>query len=123
MCKLTFGTKNQIQFANKHEYFELLGFIAKSDGTTSLVWEHNEEQGAWGSEGRIHFYTNVRPYSVTLHHTAGVGGIVSRVNCNEFVKNLIDNHGFVYGKAQDVRKIKSTIPLEYMESFEKGLNL
>jgi hypothetical protein len=121
MYQPTFGTRNQVQFSNEHEYYELLGFLAKSDGTTSLVWEHNEEQGAWGSEGRIQFYTNNRPYRATLSHTAGVGNIVSRVNCNEFVQNLNESHNFIYGDTQDEEAIRKTIPEEYLEDFERGL--
>ena len=57
MYKQNFGIKNQMQFANEHEFYKLLGYLAKSDGSTSLAWEHNENQGAWGSEG---------PYTSTL---------------------------------------------------------
>lgn len=53
MYKQNFGHNSQIQFANEHEFYKFLGYLAKSDGSTSLVWEHNENQGAWGSEGRI----------------------------------------------------------------------
>ena len=56
MYKQSFGKNQQIQFANEHEYYKFLGFLAKSDGSTSLVLEHNEEQGAWGSENRIQIY-------------------------------------------------------------------
>lgn len=50
MYKQSFGTNGQIQFANEHEYYKFLGFLARSDGSTSIVWEHNEEQGAWINE-------------------------------------------------------------------------
>ena len=123
MYKSSFGTKSQVQFNNEHEYYELLGFLAKSDGTTSLVWEHNEEQGAWGSEGRIQFFTSILPFMATLPHTAGVGNIESRVNCNEFIENLNRNHNFVLGRQQDVVAIRATIPEEYLADFERGLNL
>lgn len=46
MYQTTFGTRNQVQFNNEYEYYELSGYLAKSGGTTSLVWEHNKEQGA-----------------------------------------------------------------------------
>ncbi len=123
MYKSSFGTRNQVQFNNEHEYYELLGFLAKSDGTTSLVWEHNENQGAWGSEGRIQFFTSTLTFTVTLPHTAGVGNIVSRVNCNEFIENLNRNHHFVMGGIQDISAIRTTIPEEYLADFERGLNL
>jgi hypothetical protein len=123
MYKPTFGTRNQVQFNNEHDYYELLGYLAKSDGTTSLVWEHNEEQGAWGSEGRIQFFTSNRLYATILPHTAGVGNIVSRVNCNEFVQNLNEDHNFAYGSTQNEDAIRETIPEEYLADFDRGLNL
>lgn len=62
MAQLTFGTKQQIQFASDNDFFEALGFLSKNDGTTSIHWEHNENQGAWGSEGRIHCYQNIASF-------------------------------------------------------------
>lgn len=53
MYQQSFGRNGQVQFANEHEFYKFWGYLAKSDGSTSLVWEHNENQGAWGSEGRI----------------------------------------------------------------------
>lgn len=123
MYKATFGTQNQIQFSSEKDFYELLGYLAKSDGTSSIVWEHNEDQGAWGSEGRIQFYTDSLPFTANLPYSAGVGAIVKRVNCNEFVKYIIDNHGFITGKNQDISNIKATIPAEYMPDFERGYSM
>ena len=47
MYKQSFGSIGQVQFENEHEYYRLLGYLAKSDGSTELAWERNEEQGAW----------------------------------------------------------------------------
>ena len=47
MYKQSFGKKRQMQFANEHEFYKLLGYLAKSDGSTSLAWEHNENQGVY----------------------------------------------------------------------------
>ena len=123
MYKQSFGTQNQIQFNNESEYYELLGFLAKSDGSTSLAWEHNEDQGAWGSEGRIKFYINNPPISANLSHTAGVGNVISRVNCNEFVENIVTHHNFVMGRNQNIDLIRNTIPEEYIDDFNRGLDL
>lgn len=123
MYKSTFGTQNQIQFNNEHEFYELLGYLAKSDGSTSLVWEHNENQGAWGSEGRIQFHTNSHPFTANLPYSAGVGSIVNRVNCNEFVENIVRDHGFIMGKSQNIDAIRVTIPPQYLSDFYHGLNL
>lgn len=123
MYKQNFGTQNQIHFNDENEYYEFLGYLAKSDGSTSLTWEHNEEQGAWGSEGRIHFYIQNPPISATLQHTAGTGNIVSRVNCNEFVENIVTHNNFIMGNIQDLNLIRRTIPQLYLVDFDRGYNL
>lgn len=124
MYQPAFGTRNQVSFRNQHEYYELLGFLAKSDDTVSITWEHNEQQGAWGSEGRLEFYTTNIPVAATLSQTAGnSGSILSRVNCNDFVQNLIQNHAFVWGKVQPEEEIRATIPAEFQIDFERGLTL
>ena len=56
--------------------------------------------------------------------TAGNGGdVISRINCNEFVENICTNHGFIYGKNQDIIRIRQTIPVQYQADFDNGLNL
>ena len=95
MYKQRFGTNGQIQFDNENQYYQLLGYLAKSNGSTSIVWEHNEDQGAWGSEGRIQIHTYNMPQIGHYALTAGNGGnVISRINCNEFVENLRTNHNF-----------------------------
>ena len=123
MYQPNFGTQNQIQFSNENEYYELLGYLAKSDVTSSLVWEHNEDQGAWGSEGRIKFYISNPPLSCSLNHTAGVGNVISRVNCNEFIENIATNHGFVMGGIQNIVNIRGTVPAQFQADFNRGLAL
>lgn len=122
MYQQSFGSHGQIQFADEHEYYKFLGYLAKSDGSTSLVWEHNEAQGAWASEGRIQILSPI-PYPFQLQETAGVGNILSRVNCNDFIENLRSNHNFVIGKNQNIPNVRSTIPTEYIADFDEGLNL
>lgn len=119
----SFGRKKQVECPTAESYYELLGYLAKSDGSTKIVWEHNEAQGAWGSEGRIHFMRPIPALSATLKHTAGVGAIVSRVNCNGFVEHIVDNHNFTNGTIQDIAAIRATIPSNYITDFEKGLLL
>lgn len=122
MYKSSFGTSGQVQFANEHEYYKFLGYLAKSDGSTSLVWEHNEEQGAWASEGRIQILRPL-PYPFNVSLTAGVGNIIARVNCNEFIENIRANHHFTIGRTQNIPDIRTTIPQQYISDFDDGLNL
>lgn len=124
MYKSSFGSKGQIQFANEHEFYTFLGYLAKSDGSTSIVWEHNENQGAWGSEGRIQVYVSNLPHIGQLSMTAGNGGdIISRINCNEFVENICTQHNFVYGDKQNAALIRQTVPIQYQTDFDNGLNM
>lgn len=96
--------------------------MVKSDGSSSIVWEHDEEQRAWASEGRIQLFTQI-PDIFHLSLTARVGNIWKRVNCNEFVENLRADHNFVIGDSQNIADIRSTIPPAYLPDFEAGLNL
>lgn len=125
MYNPTFGSKNQITFNSEEEYYELLGYLAKGDGTTVLVWEDNDLAGAWAKEGRILFFEPQPPaLRATLHHTAGVGNnILSRVNCNDFIVNLRNDHAFMLGENQDRAAIRATIPPIYLPDFDAGLQL
>ncbi len=124
MYQADFGTKHQISFNSESEYYELLGYLSKSDGSTILVWEDNDLQGAWAKEGRI-LFIEAQPASLkaNLLHTAGVGNIVSRVNCNEFVLNIRANNGFVLGEIQNIPQIRATVPQQYISDFDAGLQL
>ena len=121
MYKSFFGRTGQVSFTCPEDYYYFLGYLAKSDGTTSLVWENNEDQGAWGSEGRICFYTKRLPPVGCIRYTAGNGSIHKRVNCNDFVEHISRYHNFVQGKYQNIESIRKTIPSRYQEYFERGL--
>jgi hypothetical protein len=121
MFKSSFGSKNQVSFNSESEYYEFLGYLSKNDGTTKIVWENNDEQGAWAQEGRIHFYeTKPEKLRVVLQQTAGIGNINFRVNCNTFVENILHNHNFTINGSQNIDLIMKTIPSEYLEDFENG---
>lgn len=123
MANLTYGVNRQVQFSNEEEFFFTLGFLAKSDGSTSLSWENNSESGAWGNEGRIHCYSNLIKFPAALANafTTGTGCILKRVNCNEFVKLLNEEYFFVFGGVQDADAIRANVPDEYKEHFDNGL--
>lgn len=122
--QLTFGKKKQIKFNNYNEFYQALGFLSKNNGTTSLNWEHNEVQGAWGQEGRIHFYVDRNyPQYFSLRFTKGTGRIIHRVNCNEYVKYITVNYGFIFGYNQNVQAILNNIPSNFHNDFLIGQNL
>jgi len=121
---LTFGKKGHVYFDDENEFYFTLGFLAQSR-KTEIHWEHNEEQGAWGSEGRIYCNGNVENYPLPLKRafTAGTGGIKHRVNCNEYIERLVRSHHFDMGDSQDINSIRQTIPKQYLNDFNKGLKL
>lgn len=121
---LSFGTKNQVSFNSYDEFFKTLGFLASSKHTEIHI-EHNEEQGAWSYESRIHCYGPKDSFPQALRNAAtrGTGNITFRVNCNQYVEYIMNNHGFIEGRTQNVDKIRSTVPEQYMKDFDEGLNL
>jgi hypothetical protein len=119
-----YGKNNQICFDTEADRYEFLGYLAKNDGISTLVHEHNETAGAWGEEYRIQFIANPpAALKVRLSLTSGVGSIASRLNCNDFIEELVSNYGFSIGSHQNVESIKTHVPEEYIEAFERGLNL
>ncbi|WP_302273265.1 hypothetical protein [Brachyspira aalborgi] len=123
MYKSNFGKYNQISFSNEHEYYQALGYLARNVENTSIHWEHNEEQGAWGSEGRIHFYVDNPKIPGYFSLTAGNGSIMYRTNCNEFVEHIIKYHNFTLNNMQNLEAILKTIPNQYKEDFYIGLDI
>lgn len=126
MYKQYFGKRRRMRFDSQNEYYETLGFLAKSDGSITLVWENNELQGAWGSEGRIHCHSNLVKFTAPLKRKFTKGRakkVLHRINCNEFVQDLINTHNFSMGSNQNTVSIRSTIPAPYLIDFDRGLAL
>lgn len=118
---LSFGRNGQVSFHDESEMYKFIGYLTKPD--VSIQWEKNDEQGAWGQEGRMAFRTaDVQSHFPNLGYTAGRGGCDSRLNCNEFVSNLL-NLGFVRGNTQGVMAIRNNIPQAYQADFDLGCKL
>ena len=113
-----------MKFESPEIYWETLGFLAKSDGSIAIVWERNEKQGAWGSEGRIHCHSNLAKFTLPLQRKFTRGRarkVLHRINCNEFVNDIKTIHGFEFGEIQPTARIRETIPEEYLSDFDRGL--
>jgi len=126
MYKQEFGKRNKMHFASASEYYETLGFLAKSEGNTRLYLENNQNQGAWAHEGRIDCYSNLPLFTIPLRNkfTVGRGRVMHRINCTEFVLDIVDNHNFVRDSlAQNSAAIRNTIPAAFVIDFDRGLNL
>lgn len=119
---ITYGTRGQVSFANEHERYFALGFLANAR-RTSIHWERNDEQGAWGQEGRIHCYGDLHLFPNGLRSfTAGNGSICARINCNDYIGELVTVHGFSLGRTgQNIPAIRATVPEAYLSDFDAGL--
>ncbi len=120
MAKTRFGTQGQVSFRDLNEYYYVLGFLANSNNA-ELRWENNEDQGAWGSEGRIHCLIPEERFPQCFRFTAGRGNIHARINCNEYVATLVTEHNFKTGSCnQDLSAILETVPEKYRDAFKEG---
>ena len=104
----------------KNQFFYVLGILASAK-RTSLHLEHNEEQGAWGSEGRIHCYSDLPLFRPYFKITAGRGDVLGRINCNEYVEELAETYNFSLGRQQDATLIESSVPVQYKADFRRGM--
>ena len=88
MAKLTFGRNGQVRFNSEEELNEAVEYILNSSNV-DFVHEDNQDQGAWGSEERIHFRSEYGvPECLKRNMTAGRGNLYGRINCKEFVEYL-----------------------------------
>ena len=52
---LIFGKNSQVSFKDDAEKYSFIGYLTKS--VVFIQWENNDQQGAWGKEGRMAFTT------------------------------------------------------------------
>lgn len=116
-----YGRNGQVAFSSSEEFYFALGFLADSR-RAAIYWEHNEDQGAWGSEGRIHCLIPEERFPAFFKFTAGRGaGVYARINCNDYVGCLVEDHKFkTKGVRQNVEEIMATVPEQYRDIFAKG---
>lgn len=88
--KLVYGKNRQVRFLSESEKRDAFDYLINSDDV-EFHHEQNQEQGAWGSEKRIHFYSDVDvPIGLTRNWTAGSGGrLRGRINCAELYDEVI----------------------------------
>lgn len=89
MSQLIYGVNGQVHFDSEEEKQIAIDYILNSPNVDFNVHEDNQNQGAWGSEERIHFKERADiPQCLLNIMTAGRPGIYGRINCAEFCKEL-----------------------------------
>lgn len=62
-----------------------------------------------------------KPENIPAGLTEHLGSTGNKIADTSFIWDLVDNYGFQFGKTQDLDKIRSHVPSEYLASFEAGL--
>ncbi len=125
--KLSFGSRSPyLVFSNEQHFFYALGFLVRASETKAcdLVWEDNQDQGAWGHECRIRVYDRLAEFKnlYTGRVSAGVGNILGRINCNQYIEYLTQHHKFRLQSVPDYHSVKNTVPVDFRQDFDDGYN-
>ena len=87
-----------------------------------LVWENNQDQGAWGHECRIQILDRLADFQnlYSGRVSAGVGNILGRINCNQYLEYLTKHHNFSFESDPDYHSVRATVPTAYQKDFDDG---
>lgn len=90
MSQLIYGKNHQVVFYSEEEKWEAINYILNNPSNVDFnIHEDNQNQGAWGSEERIHFYREEGiPDCLKRQMTAGRGNLFGRINCKEFCEEI-----------------------------------
>lgn len=96
MAKLVYGKNQQVRFNSEEEKQEAIDYILNNPQNVDFnIHEDNQNQGAWSSEERIHFFKEDSiPECLKRQLTAGRSNLYGRINCKEFceeVRNIAKN--------------------------------
>lgn len=114
MVKLDYQTNNPrwgwsgLEYTSWINYAFALGYLSNIvhyqnslyNGLIEIHVEGNDQQGAWGKEGRIHYY-GTKLYLKTYfpdwneNCSAGRKDITCRINSNDYIYSLVDDYSFV----------------------------
>lgn len=125
--QLVWGAIGQLRFRNAKEYYTSLGIFANPE-LTSIRWEENTKTGSYADAYRlrVHSATQKAKLPNAIKNALKDGG---RINCNPYVLNLLDNHGFVMSGNRIVASYEdviNTIPNDDpddLRAFIEGYNL
>lgn len=90
MTKLVYGKTKQVVFLDEAEKQEAFDYLIHSE-EVEFYHEQNQDQGAWASEKRIHFYSDIGvPTGLRRNWTAGRGTRrKARINCGELYDEVL----------------------------------
>lgn len=122
MARLVWGQAGQLQFADQEEYYYCLGLLCNSSWF-NIVYEPNRLTNSWGDAFRIQCANCPVDLPQAFENALRSQ---SRINNNEYVENLYQNHDFDYGGGKYItgnyNKVRLTVPAAYVSCFDDGYN-
>ena len=134
------ATKKSLSFSD--EFYYSLGWLAKHSGTIKAIvpdiceaefvqyfgtevpftkTEYKVGPGGWISQwGKSFTASLVKVKTIPAYLEQYLNPKRTQVTNSEYIKDLVDNYGFQFGKAQNVEAIRKSVPAEYLPHFEAG---
>ena len=124
------------------EFYYSLGWLAKHSGTVKAIvpdiceaefvqyfgtevpftkTEYKVGPSGWISQwGKSFTASLVKVKTIPTYLEQYLNPKRTQVTDSEYIKDLVDNYGFQFGKSQNVEAIRQTVPAEYLLHFEAG---
>lgn len=121
MDKRYWGKNGQLQFESDYEYYKSLGALCRP-GAFHISFETNSKTDSWGDAFRIRCTGNPDRMTDAFKHAAKSN---SRINNNDYIENLVDQHDFTFNTASKIVSgkyddVKHTVPTQYHDAFDEG---
>ena len=133
MAQLDWGIGIGLHFLDEEEYYETLGYLAKNPPLVDVYTHENDQSGAWAGQGKLQTRVAKRSLPDGLKRSFVQSGD-DRLSVTDYVKNLIDEHGFddfwdptgnlftFYRMPSDLANVRRTVPAKYLVDFDRGYN-
>ncbi len=111
MAQLIFGNNPKLIFQNDQDFFETLGMIASRKHCTTVI-EPNHLSGARGHEGRVKVTSGPTLFNPSMQnrYTVGVGNVLHRISCTDYVEHLINCYGFQLDPNKPSTAVREVLP-------------
>ena len=134
MAQLDWGTGIGLHFRNNEEYYETLGYLSRDSGDVVVYTHKNDISGAWAGQGKLETNVDKEDLPSGLRRSFIMSGD-HRLSVTDYVENLVYNHSFTcyndptgnrytyYRFPESYIAVRSTVPNEYLEDFDRGYNM
>lgn len=131
MAQLDWGLGIGLHFLNDAEYYEALGYLAKDPALVSVYTHDNDKSGARAGQGKLHTRVDKRNLPDGLQRSF-VQSSDNRLSVSDYVRNLVDNHGFTqyrdptgklytfYRYPNSMMDVRATVPPAHWADFDRG---